>query len=387
MIFLFTGMPGSYKTMSAIQFVTERFVEKEKREVYAYGIRDLDVPHWHNVETMEEIREWWNFPKGSVIVFDEAQELMPQRGTGRPPEWIERFALHRHADRFAPNSGAVDIVLITQDAMMVDVFVRRLVNEFRHNVRPLGLSYANVQQFSKVGDPDDYHFKKTAIKNYKYKENKKYFGAYKSTDVHTIKRNWPIKKLLVLAATVGLVVGLAIFLWHLKTKWGDKNGQPNGRENSVVAVSGGGAVGSGVGGVSAADRLDTSSLNSYIERVPGMTHTAPRYDQLTKPTKVAMPVACVASKDRCTCFSQQGTKMGVHRDQCELIVAQGYFEDFDYDPARSAERSQSKAVSEAIARANADERGKASFGDNGRVQVIGDEDGYGVLGKRTGGRK
>lgn len=332
MIFIWSGLPGNYKTCSAIEFVNERFVKQEKRPVYAYNIAGLRtdlLPGWHNVETLEEIKEWWKFPKGSVLVWDEAQEYIPQRAKDRPPEWIERLAMHRHTDKFAEDSGAYDIVLITQDVMFVDVFVRRLTQSFRHLVRPLGLSYANVSVYPKVINPDDYHDKKTATENFRYKPDKFYFKTYKSADTHTIKRNLPWKKLLVLAALIGVVATCGYYLYGIKERFAGTKPSTDTKGNPVAPKGGLLSGDTGVASGSANNRMDSASLASYVPRVPGLPHTAPRYDEVTKPSVAPMPVACVAKKNECVCFTQQATKMYVHEQQCRAIIADGYFMDFD----------------------------------------------------------
>lgn len=338
MIYIWSGLPGNYKTCSAIEFVNERFVKKEKREVYAYNIKDLDtdkLPGWHNVETLEEFKNWWKFPKGSILLGDEAQEYLPQRsGKDKPPEWVERYAMHRHTDKFAENSGAYDIIFITQDVMFLDIFVRRLCQSFRHLKRPLGLNYANVAVYDKVVDPDDYHDKQRAIENFRYKPNKFYFDVYKSADVHTIKRTLPWKKLAILGVIIGVVIACGVSLYGLKDKFGGDKSKVEVKGNPVPAKNGFSPGGGGMGGGAAVDRLDTTSLASYVPRVAGLPHTAPRYDEVTKPTTAPMPVACVAKKNDCVCFTQQATKMYVPEQQCREIIANGYF--MDFDPMASA---------------------------------------------------
>src|SRR5690606_1076067 len=48
-----------------------------------------------------------------------------------------------------------------------------------------------------------------------------------------------------------------------------------------------------------------------------------------KPVVAPYPAACIAAKDRCECFTQQGTRLpSTSADVCQQIVAKGYFVDW-----------------------------------------------------------
>jgi len=69
-------------------------------------------------------------------------------------------------------------------------------------------------------------------------------------------------------------------------------------------------------------------LASFTPRIPGLPQTAPRYDEVTKPTTAPYPAACVSMGSRCDCYTQQGTKLQTPADLCKQIVAGGFFQDW-----------------------------------------------------------
>jgi len=81
---------------------------------------------------------------------------------------------------------------------------------------------------------------------------------------------------------------------------------------------------------------------SYVPRVPGLQYTAPAYDELTKPSRVPVPAACVQIRGGCECWTQQGTHLETTQQICDQVVKRGFFEAFDADGrmARNQERMQ-----------------------------------------------
>ena len=72
--------------------------------------------------------------------------------------------------------------------------------------------------------------------------------------------------------------------------------------------------------------------DSFRARWQGLPHTAPRYDDLTKPTRVPYPAACITNTSRgCLCYSQDGSRMYLPESTCSRIVYEGIFLDFEPD--------------------------------------------------------
>ena len=65
-----------------------------------------------------------------------------------------------------------------------------------------------------------------------------------------------------------------------------------------------------------------------MPRLPDFPHTAPAYDEVTKPTEAPYPAACVQMGKTCKCYTQQATLLQVSGTVCLQIVAQGFFMDW-----------------------------------------------------------
>lgn len=63
-------------------------------------------------------------------------------------------------------------------------------------------------------------------------------------------------------------------------------------------------------------------------RLQTLAMSAPKYDEVTKPKIAPIPAACIASKTKCTCYTQQGTKLQTDDYFCRNIVENGFFLDF-----------------------------------------------------------
>jgi zona occludens toxin len=67
---------------------------------------------------------------------------------------------------------------------------------------------------------------------------------------------------------------------------------------------------------------------SQTPRVSEVPSTAPKYDELTKPTVAPRMAACVSRPSGCKCYTQQGTPYPVNHDMCMDVVKNGYFQEF-----------------------------------------------------------
>ncbi|AEK61970.1 zonular occludens toxin family protein [Collimonas fungivorans] len=365
MITIITGLPGHGKTLYLISYL-KALAEKEGRDVYYSGIKDLLLP-W----TEFKADEWASLPIGSFIVIDEAQFVFPKKPNGSTlPKYYQDLAVHRHS--------GYDIFLLTQHPSLVDNFVRNLCGRHLHAIRKFGLQRSNIWEWPSANlSPDKESGQKNAILH-KFSFPKESFGLYKSAEVHTVKRSIPAK--LILAILFVAAVPIAGYYSFNKYKQRSVKAE-DAASTGAAGSSSGASAPAGASGQKASYLNAVGDAKQYLfERVPrvtGLPQTAPRYDEVTKPTTAPVPVACVANEKRCDCFTQQATPMAVPELLCRDIVARGYFVDFDDHGGQNHQQvaSASPAGSAALSRS---ERGSGSS-----VFTL-DEDGYGVLGKRTG---
>lgn len=81
----------------------------------------------------------------------------------------------------------------------------------------------------------------------------------------------------------------------------------------------------------------------YIEqrspRLKDFPHTAPAYDEVTKPTVAPYPAACITMGKTCKCYTQQATLLQVSGPVCLQIVAQGFFVDWQQQSQQAAQHA------------------------------------------------
>ncbi|AXH77774.1 MAG: zonular occludens toxin [Inoviridae sp.] len=151
---------------------------------------------------------WHTLPKQSIILIDEVQQYFPQRPAGsKVPIAIGELETHRH--------GGYDLYLITQDAMLIDVNMRRLVGRHTNYYNGLGGKRLTKVEDSKVFNPSDYFATQNLDKKI-IKHNKNFYGAYHSAEIHTHKFKVPkfvyyFFGIIVLLLVCGFAVNSVLF--------------------------------------------------------------------------------------------------------------------------------------------------------------------------------
>lgn len=333
MITLFTGLPGNGKTLFALATWHDKALA-ESREVYYSGIKDLMLP-WTEIKA----EEWNLVPDGALVLLDEAQFVFPRKPNGAQlPEFYTELAVHRHR--------GLDIGIITQHPTLIDNFVRKLVGQHFHSIRKFGMERATIHEWSATqAAPESPAAHKSSIsKSWKY--DKRVYGWYKSAEVHTVKRKIPAKLLMVAVFVIAVICALVMFVRGYGAK-----GQPAAgagvSSSSPAGDAGGGGVGEKVFDP-LADARQYAAMNTA--RIEGLPHTAPKYDELTKPVRVPVPAACVQigvagrGKVACKCYTQQGTPMAVEFNMCVEFARNGYFQDFDAEKDRRDDHRAAQGV-------------------------------------------
>lgn len=174
MITLLTGVPGSGKTLYAVQ-LAEKYLS-EGRDVYS------DIDGYNRALLAPD--DWRNCPTGSIIIYDECQKRFPAVGRGRSKdEVITAMEEHRHL--------GIDIVLISQRPQKIHHDVRAVVGLHHHFLRVYGLERAKV--FTKdsliVDTLSSYQLRECDQRFWSFP--KSLYTLYKSADVHTHKAYMP----------------------------------------------------------------------------------------------------------------------------------------------------------------------------------------------------
>ena len=324
MITITTGLPGHGKTLYTIEAV-ERLRQESGRPVYYkrkdgpgdYGIDELQLP-WL---PLADATKWFELPAGSIIVIDECQRLFVKRPqSGQVPDYVSKLETHRH-DGF-------DLFLITQDAKNIDAHARRLIEQHWHVQRLYGTERFRLYTWQACHDPTrkaDLALAQTSVS----KLNSKFYSAYKSAEVHTVKRRLPWK--WIAAVVVGFVVipliAIRVFAWFhtetVETLAGEAQPPPGVLEEGEQPQPVGRRA------------LATWEAQAFVPRVDGWLWSAPFYDEVRPKLHARRVVGCMLLEFRnrtiCKCSDGQGDA-GLDTRACREWIA-GH----RYDPARPYE--------------------------------------------------
>lgn len=321
MITLTTGLPGAAKTLYTLTTV-DFIAKRDSRPVFYSGITDVTLPGWTEVDA----EKWFDCPPGSIVVIDECQRIFRPRTISKDvPRYVSELETHRHK--------GIDLYMITQHPMLADSALRRLSGRHLHVVRVFGMQQSTIHEWGSVKDNCDKSAGRADSIKTRWRFDRKMFGSYKSAEVHTVKRAIPFRVKMFICLPF-IIAGLGFMIYRSFEK------KTHPAEVPGVA-SAGGVVASG-GKLKVVDAL-ADAKQFVFERTPrvvGLALTAPRYDEITKPTVAPVPVACVASAHRCQCYSQQGTKLDVQAAMCKAIAADGFFQDFDVKGKQELARSE-----------------------------------------------
>lgn len=324
MIELVTGLPGSGKTLSTI-WRYKLISERENRPVYYHGIKDLALP-W--IE-LQDPTKWMDVEPNAIVIIDECQRTFrPASPAQGVPPHVAALETHRH--------DGIDLVLLTQQPMLVHRNVRELVGHHLHVVRAFGMARSVIHEWDQCRDNPRTSRKDSRTTSFSYP--KEAFTLYKSAEVHTHKRAIPLRVWIMLLSP--FVAGALLWIGYQqmsKVTPGQHHAQP---VQSQQAQTGQMQQGRPVGSLTQAEYME-----SYRPRLSHMAHTASRYDAVTQPKIAPRPAACVQSqRSGCKCYTQQGTPYSVDDFICREIVAHGFFVDWEPEPAQSGAVQIGQAV-------------------------------------------
>lgn len=326
MLHLTTGGNGAGKTLFTLKEVRERQL-KENRPVFHNGRFKLTADFgWKEID----FKDWQDCPDGSIFMIDECHNDMPVRRSGSDvPDAIKMLAEHRRR--------GMDFYLITQHPGNIDLFVRRLISSpgwHRHLKRTFGAQLVSQLEWSAVNIDCEKPGSGASGTVTTRPFPTEVYTWYESAMLHTGKKKVPFQVWLLGAIAVALPV-LGYMAWTTVGK--------TSINKAGTAASASPAASAATGTAQApANRVQTPAeyVASFVARVPGLPHTAPRYDDVTKPTTAPIPSACIATKTRCECYTQQGTKLQTPADLCRQFVANGYFQDWDQRQAPTDRKPQ-----------------------------------------------
>lgn len=319
MIYVVTGQFGSGKTAYVIdQLVNDP--QYKGRPLFCMGIPELKIDHspvppvdqWTEQRVSDEdpsvTLPYFTFPPNSVIVIDEAQRLFRPRAVGsKVPDEVQAFETHRHT--------GVDFFLITQHAGLLDSNIRK--HKPRHiHIRVTWLGKYKYE-WAELADPDKESDRELAVKT-KYKPPRRVFDLYKSSDQHTVVKSRVPVYVYVFGIAAVSTVALGTYAYHrIQARVEASAIRPGVKDEAIGRTS---------------SVQKSVSVPEYLEvrtpRLAGLAHTAPIYDEITKPVDAPYPVGCVATTKRCRCVDQQGNDYITTDPICRQIVDKGMFKEW-----------------------------------------------------------
>ena len=330
MLYLRTGGNGTCKTLFTLRDVRDMQV-KENRPVCFNGRFDMYPEKmaefgWRIVD----FKDWQDQPDGTIFIIDECHNDLPLRpSSSKVPKEVSMLAEHR--------KRGFDFFLLTQHPRNIDGFVRNLIQApgyHQHFKRVFGgTKYTSVLQWDAV----NLNCEKTGSGNSAQVERRSHpvevYDWYKSAYLHTEKVRIPKQVYTVLICLVLFIALIWYAIQRLKPQ--EATTPPPVAEKTTTAPIH--QEQQPMQTQTRAPQTVGELVASYQPRIEGMPQTAPRYDDLTKPTQAPYPAACVHMAPRCQCYSQQGTKLEVPKATCLQIVEKGFFMDWQTGPSNGAQ--------------------------------------------------
>jgi hypothetical protein len=326
---LITGLPGHGKTLYTLNDVEKLRIESG-RDVYYNNIPYLDLD-WIEFENPDE---WYLLPKDAIIVMDEGQRTFPVRGPkDKVPRKCTEFETHRH--------NGHDVFIMTQDAKLLDVHLRRLAGKHIFLERKLGAQYATAYTQDKYFDTSDRRERKRAEKK-PFKYPKHLYDKYQSATIHTVKRRIP-KAVYFAPFILGAFVFSVYNLMDLFSGDGSFFSAPQIVTSSSEQTTPTQTIQNSV--QSYADTIINKNNKASTEEltfaelmtpeIEGLPFTSPFYrEQFTAETFPKPNCVSNEKQDRCICYSQQVTRLNIPHQMCLDYIENGFF-DPTYTPSKS----------------------------------------------------
>lgn len=333
-----TGLPGNGKTLFTLGEVealrTLPASVEMGREVYYHGIPELTLP-W---KPLADPAKWYDLPKGSIVVIDEAQSVFPPRKQGAAvPESVAQLSTHRHL--------GIDLFLITQHPQLIDIAVRKLCNRHWHLKRNFGREVSTLSQWEECMNPQDRASANRALKS-SFTFPKDRYAWYKSADVHVVQKDFPKKPVAILVGSVMAIGLLAWFAGHRLMSQADQN-------NTLAA---------GHASMESNERpVVTWTPEEFEPRAAHWIWSAPFYDKVAEVQSAPRITGCarvsIDSVQTCTCSNDQGGRVDVTQAVCEDFMAGKI-----YDPRREYVDIKAENIRRLEAAANGNGVGAESEG-------------------------
>lgn len=281
MITLITGVPGAGKSIKTLEIVIKAL--DEGRAVYT------NLPGFNDPRSKVSPDDWRDTPHGSLVVYDEAQQIFPssaKKGVSED-ERVRAMETHRHTGH--------DLIFVTQDPALLHLNVRKLVGQHMHLHRAMGLKRATVYTWDfAVSSPNSRQEQRRAdVANWFHP--KKLYGKIQSATIHTHKFQLPFWPTVLL---VGGVLLCGVVLWSIF-----------GRQASFAMLKG------GTPGQSLNPASLTAAQLAPSEQAPTGVRSVTANDWRAADVLPATRGCAVLTKS-CRCWDGEGHQLDLDLAQC-----------------------------------------------------------------------
>lgn len=338
------GVPGTGKTLHLVDRLAHDPILRD-RQVFVDGIPGLDqdaIPHTRlpfegtlydfeleldGTKKIDQLTGGYvrtgssvglctalNWPQwinpGDLLVVDECQRHWRNRASGtRVPESVTELETHR-------SRYSVDIIYASQKPSLVDSNVKAQVGKF---------FYIRKGWFGRFMYEADELFnfesrsERGLQKKSRYRLPKRSYPLYISAQVHNKTRSTPPLAVFLLPLVL-LGAAYAAYSVYLSM---DKRAHPEKYQKSAareeLATTGKPPIDSSSGLIKR-----SVSIDDYKPSIPGRPETAPVFDEIRRVSAMPLITACVQSADRCSCYSQQGSRLPeITPERCSEILKGG----------------------------------------------------------------
>lgn len=293
-ITLLTGNPGSGKSLFAISMI-EAAIKRGNRHVFT-NITGVTIP---GVLPIPADADWRNLPDGSLVIFDECQDIEDENGQ-RPYAATGQAGLARDgrlSELRQHRKREFHLVFITQHPTFCHHEIRKITDTHHHFLRVMGLQRSTKYTFSGSYclSPEKPEERRRGDKEF-WRFPKRLFGAYHSAQAHHIGFKMPRKVAMVAAAVLATS---ALAVWFLL-------GRVGLGESSVLVQE------------AQAEAAAAAALVS-----PGAVSPAPLPAEFawTNAATVRPISGCAVLSESCRCWDADGLQLALSRAECLTVAA------------------------------------------------------------------
>ncbi|MBH5330096.1 hypothetical protein H9Q10_10515 [Eikenella sp. S3360] len=335
-IVLVTGKPRIGKTAFVVDMIMHE--EDYKGRKLFSNINGLKLPHHQPPEghSWEDMYEWlkWEENIGSLVVFDEVQDLYPKRyGNGKMPPNVSFLNVHGHY--------GIDMIFITQSPKIIDLNLKEVVNKHIHITANQMGGLTRLEWNEAVTNTTSEA--KRAVSSV-HKINKEVFDYYKSAEVHShnkkVRSRWWY--VLVFGPLVVLFMLSIVGYMGWRTYQGFK-AKGNAQTSQQQAQTESEPSGNPVSDIRQATQVATSSMQGengnltpemFVPTLAERPESKPLYNGVRQVRQFERVAACIdGGESGCACYTDQATKV---REVPEALCRQYASEGLPFNPYKEA---------------------------------------------------